>query len=182
MAAAVCRGQEEAIRIDEELMGHLGFSVDELMELAGLSVASAIAAEHSPRSHPRVLIIAGPGNNGGDGLVAARHLYHFGFAPEVMELWHNTTSLVRLPSIAVAMRAPTVFTRRELVAQILYPKPTQKPLYERLVTQCKSLSMPFTTWEEVQGSPLTEKYDLVVDAMFGFSFKACFCCWIIVRA
>ena len=89
---AICRGQDEAVRIDEELMGDLGFSVDELMELAGLSVASAIAAEHSPRSHPRILIIAGPGNNGGDGLVAARHLYHFGFAPEVMLLPLNATS------------------------------------------------------------------------------------------
>ena len=58
--------------------------MDELMELAGLSVASAVAAEHSPRSHPRILIIAGPGNNGGDGLVAARHLHHFGFTPEVL--------------------------------------------------------------------------------------------------
>lgn len=33
--------------IDEELMGpQLGFSVDQLMELAGLSVASALAAEY----------------------------------------------------------------------------------------------------------------------------------------
>ncbi len=94
MAAAVCRGQDEAVRIDEELMGDLGFSVNELMELAGLSVASAIAEEHSPRSHPRVLVIAGPGNNGGDGLVAARHLYHFGFAPEVMLLLRKAASLL----------------------------------------------------------------------------------------
>ena len=68
------------------------------------------------------------------------------------------------------------------MVQILYPKPTQKPLYERLVTQCKSLSMPFTTWEELQGSSLTDKYDLVVDAMFGFSFKVRAYCCITARA
>ena len=50
-----------------------GFSVDQLMELAGLSVASALVDAY-PKSK-RVLIVAGPGNNGGDGLVAARHLY-----------------------------------------------------------------------------------------------------------
>lgn len=60
-------------------MGPLGFSVDQLMELAGLSVASSILAEYPPSEYSRVLIVAGPGNNGGDGLVAARHLYHFGY-------------------------------------------------------------------------------------------------------
>lgn len=60
-------------------MGPLGFSIDQLMELAGLSVASSILAEYPPSKSPRILIVAGPGNNGGDGLVAARHLYHFGY-------------------------------------------------------------------------------------------------------
>ena len=60
-------------------MGPLGFSVDQLMELAGLSVASSILAEYPPSKFSRILIVAGPGNNGGDGLVAARHLYHFGY-------------------------------------------------------------------------------------------------------
>ncbi len=60
-------------------MGPLGFSVDQLMELAGLSVASSILAEYPPSKYSRILIVAGPGNNGGDGLVAARHLYHFGY-------------------------------------------------------------------------------------------------------
>ena len=77
------RGQDEAVAIDEELMGPLGFSVDQLMELAGLSVACSVASEYPSTSHNRILVIAGPGNNGGDGLVAARHLHHFGYTVEV---------------------------------------------------------------------------------------------------
>lgn len=49
------------------------------MELAGLSVACSLASEYQVQKYPRILVIAGPGNNGGDGLVAARHLYHFGY-------------------------------------------------------------------------------------------------------
>lgn len=37
--------------MDEELMGPLGFSVDQLMELAGLSVAAAVAAEYPADTH-----------------------------------------------------------------------------------------------------------------------------------
>ncbi len=60
-------------------MGPLGFAIEQLMELAGLSVACALAAEYPAATHKRVLVAAGPGNNGGDGLVAARHLFHFGY-------------------------------------------------------------------------------------------------------
>jgi len=53
------------------------------MELAGLSVAEAIyqvvtEQKKKKESMTRVLLVCGPGNNGGDGLVAARHLVMFG--------------------------------------------------------------------------------------------------------
>ncbi|WMV21547.1 hypothetical protein MTR67_014932 [Solanum verrucosum] len=82
--------QQEAIEIDQMLMGPLGFTVDQLMELAGMSVASAIGEVYSPSEYTRVLVICGPGNNGGDGLVAARHLHHFGYKPSICYPKRNT--------------------------------------------------------------------------------------------
>ncbi|MBX3364439.1 MAG: NAD(P)H-hydrate epimerase [Phycisphaeraceae bacterium] len=49
-----------------------------LMENAGRHVADVARELLSALEHPRVLIAAGPGNNGGDGLVAARHLANSG--------------------------------------------------------------------------------------------------------
>jgi NAD(P)H-hydrate epimerase len=56
-------------------MGSIGaFSVDQLMELAGLACAQVLARVYDKERYPRVLVCCGPGNQGGDGLVAARHL------------------------------------------------------------------------------------------------------------
>ena len=76
--------QEEAINVDLELMSTPGFSIDQLMELAGLSVAASVEKAYPAASFASILVIAGPGNNGGDGLVAARHLKHFGYSPTVV--------------------------------------------------------------------------------------------------
>ncbi|GAB7364797.1 hypothetical protein MBLNU230_g5593t1 [Neophaeotheca triangularis] len=76
-------GPKAAAALDEELMSSGAFSIDQLMELAGLAVSQAMYKLSPPTSTPKILIACGPGNNGGDGLVAARHLHHFGYKPSV---------------------------------------------------------------------------------------------------
>lgn len=56
-----------------------GHSYEQMMEQAGRSVAEAIAA-HFEVVGTRALILVGPGNNGGDGLVTARYLAQMGMA------------------------------------------------------------------------------------------------------
>ncbi len=55
-----------------------GVSADALMEQAGLAVAQAARRELGPVAGARIVVLAGPGNNGADGLVAARHLSLWG--------------------------------------------------------------------------------------------------------
>ncbi|XP_004629787.1 NAD(P)H-hydrate epimerase [Octodon degus] len=132
--------QEEAQAVDQELFNEYQFSVDQLMELAGLSCATAIAkaypAAAMSKSPPAVLVICGPGNNGGDGLVCARHLKLFGYQPT-----------------------------------IYYPKKPNKPLFTALVTQCQKMDIPFLSEMPSEPMMIDELYELVVDAIFGFSFK-----------
>ncbi|KKZ67954.1 YjeF [[Emmonsia] crescens] len=74
---------KDAASLDKDLMEEGGFSLDQLMELAGLSVSQAVYRVHPPSKGRNVLVACGPGNNGGDGLVAARHLAHYGYKPTV---------------------------------------------------------------------------------------------------
>ncbi|KAF9220913.1 YjeF N-terminal domain-like protein [Gyrodon lividus] len=73
-----------AQQIDEELMNSAGaFSIDQLMELAGLACAQTLAMVYGKEKYRKVLVCCGPGNQGGDGLVAARHLGMFGYEPTI---------------------------------------------------------------------------------------------------
>ena len=54
------------------------------MENAGRAVADCVAARHPPGS--RIVVVAGPGNNGGDGFVAARILAERGYRVRVLLL------------------------------------------------------------------------------------------------
>lgn len=123
-----------AKRLDEDLMGENGFSSNQLMELAGLSVASAthdFFHRHMPvDSKKSVLVICGPGNNGGDGLIAARHLKHFGYDPTVY-----------------------------------FPVPARNN-FPALTQQCKNVDISF-----LDQLPSLDEYAIVVDSIFGYSFK-----------
>lgn len=73
---------KEAAQLDEVLMSdEVGYTLDQLMELAGQAVAHGVD-ELFPMGH--VYVAVGPGNNGGDGLVAARHLVQLGREATVM--------------------------------------------------------------------------------------------------
>lgn len=67
----------EQMRGADRRAQRLGVPVDQLMEQAGAAVAAAARAVLNSTDRPAsgiVLLLAGPGNNGGDAFVAARHL------------------------------------------------------------------------------------------------------------
>jgi len=140
MASVKYLSQSEAQAIDQELFTEYEFSVDQLMELAGYSCAVAFTKVYSKdslaKSNQSVLVVCGPGNNGGDGLVCARHLKIFGYNPSVF-----------------------------------YPKRTDKPLYKSLTTQCSRMGIALINDPLPSPSELSQRYEVVIDALFGFSFR-----------
>jgi len=127
----------DAQKIDDDIMGEVvAYSTEQLMELAGLSVATAVCREFDVAHHTSALIISGPGNNGGDGLIAARHLLHFGYKPH-----------------------------------IYYPKRADKAHMKNLVKQCQAHNIEFLESLSTSAKDIEEKYQIIVDAIFGYSFK-----------
>src|SRR6266581_799965 len=61
------------MRVLDRNAQHFGVSILELMENAGKAVADVARSEFGAAGK-NVLVLCGTGNNGGDGLVAARHL------------------------------------------------------------------------------------------------------------
>ncbi|MCJ1367136.1 hypothetical protein MMC16_006268 [Acarospora aff. strigata] len=74
---------KNAAALDRDLMSTGAFSLDQLMELAGVSVSQAVHRLQPLSKGKNILVACGPGNNGGDGLVAARHLWHYGYQPTI---------------------------------------------------------------------------------------------------
>ena len=76
-----------------------GASEEELMERAGGAVATAVSERFSPRP---TVVLAGPGNNGGDGYVVARLLAERGFDVRLAaegagyHRWHLAPEVARL--------------------------------------------------------------------------------------
>ena len=62
----------------EQASQRAGVTTDTLMENAGLAVAETTRRLLGGIAGARVLILVGPGNNGADGLVTARHLRRWG--------------------------------------------------------------------------------------------------------
>jgi ADP-dependent NAD(P)H-hydrate dehydratase / NAD(P)H-hydrate epimerase len=63
-----------------------GVTVDDLMERAGRAVARTALRVAGGGYGRRAVVVCGKGNNGGDGLVAARHLARWGMGVSVVLL------------------------------------------------------------------------------------------------
>lgn len=64
--------------IDRKAIEEIGITGPVLMENAGLQVVKEISLKFPQMRKEKIVIVAGKGNNGGDGLVVARHLLNKG--------------------------------------------------------------------------------------------------------
>jgi len=75
---------EQMQKIDQMAMNDYSISESILMENAGIKSAMAICETYPDIAQKNILIVCGPGNNGGDGFVIARHLHNLGTSVTVI--------------------------------------------------------------------------------------------------
>ena len=127
----------EMREIDRRTIEEYGVPGFELMERAGRAVAEK-AAELAGPPPRKILVLSGKGNNGGDGLVAARSLHQKGYSVQVF-LFSEGTKLKADPA-------------RNFAANTKLGIPT------RVVGE-------HFAWETVP--ELFRDSDLIIDALFG---------------
>ncbi|NPV90984.1 MAG: NAD(P)H-hydrate dehydratase [Firmicutes bacterium] len=134
---------EEMRSIDETAINQYQIPGLILMENAGRQVAAAVIKElGGDLSRKRLLVLVGKGNNGGDGLVAARHLYNLG--AEV--------------TVALAANPPDITGDARTNLGILDHLPVkQLPLKEEKDLNAAKVALL--------------SHDLVIDAIYGTGFR-----------
>lgn len=150
---------EQARALDERTMTDLGLPAAVLMETAGRAIARAIVQRLGPGRDRLVTVLAGAGNNGGDGFVAARVLLDHGFAvrllgvgdagkmtPETRLHYHAVRQLgleprwwTDLPDAADLLEIRALLARSAAIVDALVGIGPTQPLREPLRTFCAQL-------------------------------------------
>lgn len=144
------------------------------MELAGLSVAQAVYKTQPKNKGKRVLVLVGPGNNGGDGLVAARHLHLLGYEPSFYypkkskgDLFERLVTQLEKFNIPEVTDVATAFQSTDHVIDALFGFSFKPPIREpfpaviELLTTTKvpvtSVDIP-SSWDVDNGPPEGNKF------------------------
>lgn len=170
----------EMKELDRRAIEDHGIPALRLMENAGKALADE-AMKMAGKG--RVAVFAGYGNNGGDGLVSARHFVKNGYSVTVFFVGkprsftrESNANLERILSLGVK---PQFITKKEDIARISFGPSTKAQGQSRAVRQAHSASNGAEQGQGTNSGPRTGirrgidggKPDIVIDAIFGIGIK-----------
>lgn len=145
------------------------------MELAGLAVAQVVYKVHPVDSGKRILILVGPGNNGGDGLVAARHLSLLGYDPLIYypkkskgELFERLETQLKMLHIPFINDLDSGLSKADHIIDSLFGfsfKPPLRDPFSAVIRKLSETNIPVTSvdipssWDVDNGPGIDNKFN-----------------------
>jgi NAD(P)H-hydrate epimerase len=121
------------MRALEQAAVDYGVSVETLMDNAGAALAREVRKLRPPG---RALVLVGPGNNGGDGLVAAQHLHGSGWQVNLRLAPARERDQARFPVLRSVQPGPVPETPMDVIVDALLgtgkSRPAEGPIADAL--------------------------------------------------
>jgi len=109
--------RKQIAKLDQLMVRHFKIPIIMMMEHAGYRMAEFVRKTFPKKR--RVLICCGKGNNGGDGIAAARHLLNFGYQPTLFlitnQLKHEPKMHLR---IVKTLNIPLITSLKQLQREL----------------------------------------------------------------
>jgi hydroxyethylthiazole kinase-like uncharacterized protein yjeF len=138
----------EVRELDRRTIEELGVPSLALMELAAVEVLRVLLDGFEEQARRGVLVLAGPGNNGGDGWVIARHLHRRGYPVRVCTGPSRSEDCLTMRRAAEAFGVPVL--REPSPAALI----VDALLGTGLSSDVRGLIAERVAWMRQQGSPI----------------------------
>lgn len=151
---------EQIAELDRLAMEEFGLDILQMMEMAGNKFALIVRDFLKDLNHKHIMVLAGVGNNGGDGLCAARYLANWGAEVKIILARsdlrpapkHHLTILEKM-GIEIAV-SPVKLLNADLIIDALLGynqigKP--KPPFDDLILQANNLNIPIFAFDNPSG-------------------------------
>lgn len=151
---------EQIAELDRSAMEEFGLDILQMMEIAGNNFARIVKNYLKELNHKHILVLAGVGNNGGDGLCAARYLANWGAEIKVIlaksdlrPAAKHQLAIIEKMEIETAF-PPVKLLKADLVVDALLgynQVGDPRSPYDDLISQANELKAPIFTFDNPSG-------------------------------
>ncbi len=151
---------DQISNLDRLAMEEFGLDILQMMEIAGYKFAKIVRSFLKDLNHKHIIVLAGVGNNGGDGLAAARYMANWGAEVKIILARSDLKRAAKhhlaiIEKMAIETAFPPVkLLKTDLVVDALLgynQVGNPKPPYDDLITQANGMHTPIFAFDNPSG-------------------------------
>lgn len=152
--------RDQIFNLDRLAIEEFGLDILQMMEIAGNKFAQIVRNFLKDLNHKHIIVLAGVGNNGGDGLCAARYLTNWGAEvkvilarPDLKPAAKHQLAIIEKMEIETALPPVKLLEADLIVDALLGYRQVGDPKspYNDLISQANSLLAPIFAFDNPSG-------------------------------